>query len=579
MKLLDDIKKKFAKPPKPTLEDIMHGASTYQEHRLFDKYINIQWWHNAVYKTQYNPTIEADERVLVREEYVFCELDTMESGYKPDITVSLKQLPDAGIIVGLTVKIINLNLPADLPMQSISRMVVEMGYYSTQAKQQYNSIVFRSYQSSPDPDGETVFEGVIVGNALQQFWQTQVSLDIYKKDATPKEVIQMFCDAFSSTVLSMRKTIVVKFAPQAESSDFTTWLNTPLNALCWTETTTRTHWEASNGLAAFSWLVNWLQQSAKPYGLSIYGQLTDQGFVIGSLQNSGTISGINIDNIPCIDMVYTISFNAVMLEITCPWIPLVQTGSLISVNPTFFSQTSLPNSVDVDTYKSADTVYRVLLVEIDFGTINANTMKITALPWQYTDKDVSDITKSVPTAAGLIEDIRPIHMQLGNPVPDNVDLDTAPTKDGILVTINPGDGVVLPVTFNQYAEKFYEYLPPVSPKKDLNDQAPLSIRRLYSNVRRCNLWPLVVMCSYTHPTTCTKINPKAPTWIPVGKVQYMYYPIQKWSEVKDYIEDIKTVKKWCEAVLDTDETAAESYRISNSDWETLVKITEGGYWK
>ena len=86
---------------------------------------------------------------------------TPKTGMKPDISVSLNVIPSDNV-ASMTVTIRNMVI--DFDISKAYYMSVKMGY-ETCGVAVYESIIFRSYQATPNPDGEFVFEGVVTGDS------------------------------------------------------------------------------------------------------------------------------------------------------------------------------------------------------------------------------------------------------------------------------------------------------------------------------------------------------------------------------------------------------------------------------
>lgn len=534
---------------------------------LFDRCIDVEWEKPVTYRE------DARTGRVIERPVSFFKLITRQSGIKPDIDVKMKLLPGGEIVLGLTVTVKNMVMPADVNIREMSRMTVQMGYFNSNIRQTFQSTIFRSYKSSPDPDGESVFEGVIVGNVIDRLWSIPVQLDLFKQACTPSEVVNAFASAYSNTAAQTGRALTVRvlkgFAKDLDSTAYRWYNLEPVSATQNSEVRKHTVWTAGNALAGFTWLLHWLQRTADPYGLHIYGALEGDTFFISCQECENPIEVKTLKDIPIIDMVYNLSFDGVLLNISAPWIPLLHTGDIIYVKPSFFSQTVMPNTV---AFVDESCLYRILTMEIHFSTVGANEMSIVALPYKYTAKD------EIPKVSSPTYKLEPIpdkiQITIGQPFSDTKEVKVVEAS-GELVTIDASIYTNGISTFSQVAELYYASLsfPPFDARTMLTKEDPRAQK--VGRIRQNSLWPLIVMASI-NDLQCTPIDMRHPSVIKklaAGKPYvYKIVKLEKWSDLQNYKEIFKTVMSWCD--VNEHET---SWTTWHQEWETIIGI-DAGWW-
>lgn len=307
-------------------------------------------------------------------------IHTPSTGLKPDISVSLNVIPSNNV-TNMTVTIKNMII--DFDISKAYYMQVAMGY-ETCGVNVYESIIFRSYQATPNPDGTFVFEGVVVGDTTGY----QNDIGIVEDDPftlqfnecgtmTPYEFIHYI---LNGEYLSDRKTKKGKkpkymFEISVDNDKLKNDLMSYKNTIIINNNTKGFATPLSRAVYAKQVLTNFAEANDIPLVVVLNGNK----FIIKSVASDATaVPDTAIDIIG-----YTsASYNGALLSLTMPYYPAINAGSLLRCDASFVSQAGPPNENGNDVLKKnySWSLYRVMMYSVNFSTVGENMMSISAFP-------------------------------------------------------------------------------------------------------------------------------------------------------------------------------------------------------
>lgn len=423
------------------------------EFTLYDKIINVTFhMDDPNARGMHDPSMAGDKQYTVTCPAI---------GTKPDIGIHFETLPDH-VCYGVTVKIKNFNVTFDI--RNVKSMDIEAGYRTsfggTKLVRTYHSPIFTSYRESPNPDGVTVFEGVIVGSEDDLYTNREIAINFHTKKVILKDLLRECVEkGFAGEIHSNFDDLDDDF----KESEITTG---------------RKYYRASNGYALIMWLSSTLDNYARnfyrvengkkvfPY-LGATTQLSEQQVTfhtIGASKKDGE-SWIyeRQQQILNLDVVASAEFNAQTLNVTAPWNPFLTPDKYFFMKPNFFTGSNLPNSLNIDNLRSIDNVYKVITMSVDFETNGpANEMKIFGVPFNMGNtREVTEEAEKQRIIDQTIEDIALV-INFGTPDKQAVtsgsnDWYNAPlpadTRGMFTYTVQPGDEL------NKIASLFYNSAP------------------------------------------------------------------------------------------------------------------------
>ena len=314
-------------------------------------------------------------------------ITTPKTGLKPDISVSLNVIPSNNI-ASMTVTIRNMVI--DFDISKAYYMKVSMGY-ETCGVAVYESIIFRSYQATPNPDGEFVFEGVVTGDSTGY----QNDIGIIEED--PFTLVLNDCGemklmSFIEYILNGKlrgnditggkaksiKAPKYQFEITYEDSNLENILKNQTisinkNAKGFSTPLSRAVY-AKLVLTNFADIIEWKTDNVR---LSVI--LEGNKFHIKTLSTDAAV-------VPdtAIDVIgyNAASFNGAFLSITMPYYPAINAGSLLRCDASYVSQIGLPNENGNTVLKKNESwsLYRVNKYSISFSTVRENSMVVDAFP-------------------------------------------------------------------------------------------------------------------------------------------------------------------------------------------------------
>jgi hypothetical protein len=423
-------------------------------------------------------------------------------GIKPDIAIGFKTL-QGQMCYDCTVKIKNFKCKYNI--RRFKSMDITAGYRDG-PKLTFHSPIFSSYRESPNPDGVTVFEGVIVGSVDSLFTNRRIEIDIYKKNLTLREFVQgciAGCRSPKDTGLE------VDFANCGDVMDL------PM-------TVKHYYYSAANGYALITWIAEQVNQVALA---------NKKGNIITHIQGNKVIFGL-VDpskgnpvltretRILNLDKVTLAEFNGTTLTVKAPWHPYLQPLSLFYMAPNVYGGTNLPNVIPIEQlWQDPDNVYQVITEEVSFETNGgSNEMTIFAVPINpKAEMPVAAIAdEEKMKALGKVTAESIVHVQIGDPEKTEQPTETSGKPRNWTDTVfdlvamdyyvvQPGD------TLHDVAGRFYANVQPYSVPysqlpSDYNDMmknwalhigvaSPTSGQKTPA-VNPMFFWPLIVMATY-----------------------------------------------------------------------------------
>lgn len=294
-------------------------------------------------------------------------------GVKPDISFSVSLLPQ-NKCYQCELRIVNLGLPSS-QVRKFTRMEIVAGYYGVSRlqpghKQKFSCSIFSSYVESPNPDGVTVFTGIVVGDVGGAFADHYVNIELRGKKVKLKTLVE--------------KAMKGAFNLSTESKlDFHYYLDETLEYEYPADQSAVTSFQ--NGWSVVMYLQSLLFSYGKnvlgtPVFLSVWGQQVSV-FALDEKVNLPVYKKYGIANLSAVTKA---TFTGPKLDVIAPWQPWLLPGGIFYMPPTFYQASLLPNILPMSVITSKDNLYYVIVMDIKFGTVgNNNQMHITAVPVQY----------------------------------------------------------------------------------------------------------------------------------------------------------------------------------------------------
>lgn len=320
-------------------------------------------------------------------------ISTPKTGMKPDISVSLNVIPSDNV-ASMTVTIRNMVI--DFDISKAYYMKVSMGY-ETCGVAVYESIIFRSYQATPNPDGEFVFEGVVTGDSTGY----QNDLGVIEEDPFTLQCndlgkislysfIEYILNGQSDTISLPKKGKLPKYKFEITVEDSNLEQDLKDATKCGIDINKNTKGFATPlSRAVYAKLI--LTNYAEAHNMDIAVVIDGNKFRIKTLSNDA-----NVVPDTAIDIIgyNSASFNGAYLSLTMPYYPAIHAGSLLRCDASFVAQVGLPNETGntVLEKNNAWSLYRVNKFNITFSTVRENNMMIDAFPIREAGRvSVSDI--------------------------------------------------------------------------------------------------------------------------------------------------------------------------------------------
>lgn len=365
-------------------------------HKLYDRVIKVTLIRKADPQYKIEPFTGKASRT--NENYSVIEIPFTQGGYKPNIEVKVSMLPSA-ICFNMTVKLTNCHIIKNADVRDFSLMKVEMGYTNNRVNEDefttevFTGPVFSSYIEKPSPDNVMVFEGIVVGEVgtdlfrtrpyTVKFYESQYSvLDIIAKIAhsTGMSYSIEYCDR---RILDAK----LRFGEGSISADnvyaLINWMQSAFHSWC-----------QNNKKEIFKGV-------AEDTGIEFFVYIKDNCIYLVS--NIGSLNDSQRRQAATLNFVKSASFTGPALTVTALYNPRVHPGDVICMPPIYYKGgAGLLNIMSKNTFNPDDGYYRVLKMDVDFGTMgNTNEMVITAFPISlYQDINAPDaITKKVEEVA------------------------------------------------------------------------------------------------------------------------------------------------------------------------------------
>ena len=408
---------------------------------LYDRFVDMTI--NYTRRIQNDSTLYSRNRgtelyAKIDEEHRSLTIKCPRQGLKPSITLSYKRVPqDFCYSANLTVA--NLWLP--VAPEWVDDIELTIGYLSGEGKEYASHLkftVFTSYQPTPGPDGETIFE-CIVGSAEAELLSDQpYTLKLFnnnektKKPWTVQEVLEKCADE-AGLKLTARLTddIVDEKTKQVISVG---QRNTPFSTQDIPLVSFKSTYQ----------LINWLQQQLNDkfspefkiltaiFNDEVFFMALDkEGHLVPLIEEKedGSRVSRNVDlvsssAIPVLDLIENAEWNAGVLTVVAPFVPNVTPGKAFKINPSFYKASmGLPNTVArANSQRSPTDLYSVITQNVLFSTDGENRMTLTAVPIkdaalnngksQETKKNFEELAKAIQAAANPA---KPIEFNSGNP--------------------------------------------------------------------------------------------------------------------------------------------------------------------
>lgn len=318
------------------------------------------------------------------------------SGVKPNISFELEELPGNNV-VGTTVTIRNWAMSRDLDIRKFNHMKIRAGY-RTGPQYDFESTIFTSYQSKPNPGGEYVFKGVVVGKSGSNMFNNDTARVIHMNGnkLTVQELHTKFADVLGLTpVFNNVPDAVRNMVIRTEQDEYTvesgyalvTWWAAVVNKLNMTLTDMQVY-PAPPDLSVTAW-EDTLQLSCSIY--SNERELTERCIYLKAVNQ--------------------LSFEGPKLTLVAPWIPSLIPNSVFAVPTWYYQDSAVGNQLaDTDIGRLGGIygnmgLYRALIVKVRFSTVESvNQMEVTAVPFKYVPSTAVQTIRTNDRTAQEIEE-------------------------------------------------------------------------------------------------------------------------------------------------------------------------------
>ena len=308
--------------------------------------------------------------------------------YKPGIEFSVAYLP--GLLCHqCTVKITNLSPTVDIMLYNRMEIVAGYRYYDTVASEKFKLPIFTKYRVSPNPDGITVIQGLLLGEVRDLFSPGSYGIKNVPTEMKVKDFINQYLlgaagveveDGAPKNITVPTFSVINKLPDTINESMITPGRSSSF----------KTRWE----------MVTHVEQvlashvaSEKMGGHQLVFEIYNDYVHIGLQEGEATQPQVTEKTVK-LQYVTTIEFNGALLDITCPYIPGLVPGRLVKVNPKYYAGPDIPEVLTPQTFE-VDTVptlsalekkegfqlFRILTMKLSFSTEEENTMVLTCLPW------------------------------------------------------------------------------------------------------------------------------------------------------------------------------------------------------
>ena len=306
-------------------------------------------------------------------------------GQKPDISVTYSQVGE-GTVYQVSVRICNMNLPiADI--RKYQRMKVEVGY-KDYTMTSFVCDVYSSYVESPNPDGITVFYGIVA-----QALTVSEGPEIKKYSIWDYKPCALKFEGNTVKVDDLFKQVAKKLGIGYNNK----LAKLTANGEKFMETEIPTEGMQVAGDSA-GILIKELYRCIKAIidekntngeNIAFIMNVDSSGlwwYISGGEDSRLTVAETEV-NAVTVDEVDSLSFSGPMLTVIAPYNPLIKPFSIIELPANFFNGQQLPIATpltpEID-YKGMNNLYSVTKMDVSFSTNgNENQMNLLAIPIQY----------------------------------------------------------------------------------------------------------------------------------------------------------------------------------------------------
>lgn len=296
---------------------------------------------------------------------------TPVTGPKPDITVSFSMLEGEKTAYNIQVDIMNMVQDKSFNIYDYDLMEVEIGYRLNGTNENMmhtmTCAIFNSYAVSPNPNGVTTFIGIVGKHMRDIFVRKPIWVIMNKPSVTVGDLVGTVAHVIGHTASVPDAIKNYELFFRHSETDYSAG---------------QVHYKAENGAALLSWLQGVITQA---------GTAHNQRWSVYAYNNCLYVIGdIEADGLELVKAVEITAMNAMTLtgnivDVDAPYNPQVYPGALVVIRPNFFTS-ALPNmttnnliSVFDRNSRRAEQIYRVLTMEVKFGTYTNNTMKFKAV--------------------------------------------------------------------------------------------------------------------------------------------------------------------------------------------------------
>jgi hypothetical protein len=370
-------------------------ANLVGEYKMVDRIINTTFYKPM----QSDPTKKDD---VYPQLTIICP----EHGVKPSVELTLTMVPGG---VTTEIKLAFMNFMPETDLAEWNMMEIEAGYAgygrNPPITQFFSSIaIFSSYIEKPNPNGRTVFTGIVGGWIQNNLRKSSRQLFFFNKTIKFGDLLYGIIEGKGlknkngeTDTRNLGLGLKVKHDLPQEVLD--TLIELGPNGEYWAE----------SGFAVLTWLQdnivilgNYLVKEYDDPDMRLMTYLDGDVFYVFM---KGKVAEDKMDKTGDtyvnLDKVTSATFQGAALDIVAPWNPLLTPGGLFHMGSKYFRGRMSPNVIMKKTDAMGEGVidendlYRVITMDLNFSTTGTNSMKILAVKasaWVHTQAEAKELT-------------------------------------------------------------------------------------------------------------------------------------------------------------------------------------------
>lgn len=298
------------------------------------------------------------------------------TGIKPDISFSINMLP-SGNCYKADLRIRNFNIKS-IDIRKWNIMTVTVGYAGGYTET-FKCPIYTSYIESPNPDGITVFEGLVVGTYGAGISQNSFKVRLLGSHTCVGKLIQEIANALD---LKNKNCLIGTISGDERTGVpiYTGYNAIPIKLNGGDVAI------AENGMALLNWTRDVVNKTVSFMGnppIHISMQVIGKELVTCAVDGPNE-QPVDLSTVLNLNTVFSARFTGPSLTVEAPYNPKLQPGDIFGMSPKFIDGSQLPNSMDASLYTNERNYYRVLTMSLSFSTVgDTNRMSVLAIPLQY----------------------------------------------------------------------------------------------------------------------------------------------------------------------------------------------------